>query len=278
MKKSCLHISFYILVLCGLSSCIKNPVQRYEDLNTSAFKYGFVKHHIVTEQFTLASWAKLDKDNPHLIIYIEGDGLAWLSKRELSKDPSPIHPLAFQLSSVDPRQNVVYLARPCQYTLQLNLGRNCEKKIWSSHRFSQSVINSINEGIDFWKNKTNAKTIELIGFSGGGAIAVLVSSLRADVLFLRTIAGNLDHASLNRHHKVSPLSGSLNAIEVAPEISHIPQVHYVGGKDKIVPSFIAKKFVLNLNCKKCGKVVVVPEATHLEGWVQNWHKLLELRP
>ena len=39
------------------------------------------------------------------------------------------------------------------------------------------------------------KGIHLIGYSGGGAIAVLTASRREDVLSVRTIAANLDHSA-----------------------------------------------------------------------------------
>ena len=49
-------------------------------------------------------------------IYIEGDGRAWLNKNRPSLDPTPKNSLALKLAEIDPAPNVIYLARPCQYS------------------------------------------------------------------------------------------------------------------------------------------------------------------
>lgn len=278
MKNYWLRISVYVFTICLLSGCIMAPTERYNHQHNLALNDGFVEGFIETEGFHFASWSRLDETSSHLIIYIEGDGLAWLSKQDLSKDPTPIKPMAYLLARTDPRSNIVYLARPCQYTLPLGLGQNCDNKLWSSHRFSASIVRSMNDAVNALKRKTNAETIELIGYSGGGAIAVLIASLREDVSFLRTVAGNLDHVTLNRHHNVSPLRGSLNPLDVIPLISQIHQVHYTGQKDKTVPSFITRRFVSKLHCKKCGSVIEVSKATHSEGWIEKWRDLLKIKP
>ena len=48
-------------------------------------------------------------------IYIEGDGFAWVSRRQPSTNPTPVNPLALRLAATDPSPAVAYLARPCQY-------------------------------------------------------------------------------------------------------------------------------------------------------------------
>ncbi|NIQ12880.1 MAG: alpha/beta hydrolase, partial [Candidatus Dadabacteria bacterium] len=77
-----------------------------------------------------------------------------------------------------------------------------------------------------------------VGYSGGGTVAALIATRRNDVSSLTTIAANLDHAEWTRLHHISPLTGSLNAVNFIDKIENIDQLHFVGGKDKIVPKEI----------------------------------------
>jgi pimeloyl-ACP methyl ester carboxylesterase len=108
----------------------------------------------------------------------------------------------------------------------------------------------------------------LIGYSGGGAIAVLVAARRSDVVALRTIAGNLDHVAFTRYHKVTPMSASLNAADVIDQVRRIPQVHYAGAEDTVVPPSLIENFVARVG--ESARVVVVRNATHAKGWKEFW--------
>ena len=65
--------------------------------------------------FVLKGYAK-DGPGNDLVVYIEGDGSAWISHRVPSDDPTPKDPLAFRLAVMDPAPKVLYLGRPCQFT------------------------------------------------------------------------------------------------------------------------------------------------------------------
>ena len=82
----------------------------------------------------------------------------------------------------------------------------------------------------------------MIGFSGGGAVAILVSAQRRDVTGIRTVAGNLNHKVWTTYHNVNPLKGSLNAVDVANKVSDIPQIHYVGDLDRNIGLRLAESF------------------------------------
>jgi len=119
--------------------------------------------------------------------------------------------------------------------------------------------------------------INLVGYSGGGAVAVLVAARRRDVISIRTVAGNLDHDEVNRIHQVSPMPGSLNAIDVAPQLASIPQLHFSGADDDTVPPAIADRFRAAAG-GRCVKSLVVPGASHESGWPERWPGLLAMRP
>jgi hypothetical protein len=237
-----------------------------------AAQHGFNKTFIESQPFSIASYQKILQPGSNVNIYIEGDGNAWISRYRISSDPSPKCGTTMQLASLDPSPNVVYLARPCQYSPQ-DLKTVCDSKYWSLARYSDLVVNSINIAVTAIKTQCQAPAINLIGYSGGGALAVLVANRRNDVASIRTVAGNLDLVAMEQIHDTTPLSESLDPLAVAKAIKHIPQLHFVGSRDHIVPIEIAYNFVhaAELDDKT---VVIVKDATHNKNWSQHWSKLL----
>jgi len=212
---------------------------------------------------------------PPLRVYIEGDGFAWISRYRISPDPTPRNPVGLKLAAADRAPSVIYIARPCQY---VGVGSNssCTQNYWTSHRFAREVIESTNGVIDRAKKVANAETIELVGFSGGGAVAVLVAARRSDVANIRTVAGNLDHVTLHRKNNVSQLTGSLNAADVAAQLSAIPQIHFVGADDDIIEPYVAESYRSRAASAKCIEIRKISGASHTGGWVDIWPNLLSL--
>lgn len=258
----------FVLAHVGCAT-VSSSVDSTNKADRIAQSVGFEKSILPTSHFHLLSYDKINKPRTSLKIYIEGDGSAWLSRNNLSDDPTPRNPLVLTLASKDGSDNVAYLSRPCQYGMSEKDSR-CNSDYWSSKRFSEEVISSMDQAIDLLKEKAQAKSIHLIGYSGGGAVAVLLAARRNDVVSLRTIAGNLDHESVNHYHGVSNLHGSLNPIDVAYKVSSIPQEHFIGKEDKVIPSFIAHQFLQKMNHPLCAKIVEVPNASHNSGWVDAW--------
>ena len=208
-----------------------------------------------------------------LRVYIEGDGFAWINRYRVSSDPTPRNPVALKLAAADRSAAVLYVARPCQYTDPAR-NPNCAQKYWTSHRFAPEVIASTSAVIDQAKKAAGATAIELIGFSGGGAVAVLVAARRSDVVGIRTVGGNLDHVTLNRRKKVSPLTGSLNAADVAVRVSTIPQIHFIGSDDDVIGAYVVESYRRRAVASTCIKVQKIIGASHTDGWVDMWPNLL----
>ena len=101
----------------------------------------------------------------------------------------------------------------------------------------------------------------LIGFSGGAQVAGLVAVRHPErVQKLITIAGVLDQEAWTEYHGDAPLKKSLNLKDYQNVFKTIPQVHYAGGKDDVVPPKLIQDFA--------GKeaVIIVPKAGHGEGF------------
>lgn len=263
---------FFLLLLPG---CALLPSHAYRQADRLAEAGGFAKSYLAGDRFDLLAYRRISRPGAPLTVYLEGDGAAWLTPNRLSADPTPKHPLVLQLAAMDPAANVVYLARPCQFVMLPDRGRNCQETHWSDQRFSEEMVTAIDQAISELVAETAAPALDLVGYSGGGALAVLVAARRQDVRSLRTVAGNLDHQEFSRYHRVSPLSGSLNPIDVAEKVALIPQLHFVGRQDDTVPERITERFLAALPAPNCAGKVEVAEADHANGWLAQWPGLLQ---
>jgi hypothetical protein len=274
MKKN-ICVIILLLVAASTLGCATMPVfmDRTSLAKNIASKAGFTKEYIKAGDFTLMTYQRFKKHSDSISIYIEGDGRAWETKHRLSDDPTPSNPVALRLAAVDSSGNIAYIARPGQFTA--SGFPECDSKYWSGFRFAPEVINSFNRAIDILKEKSGSKHVELVGYSGGGAIAVLVTSERSDITALRTIAGNLDPKALCIYHRVRQLDGSISPLDVAQKVAHIPQRHFVGSNDQIVPPFIARSFINKMGDKNDERITIVYGPTHHSGWSERWPELLK---
>lgn len=266
----------HLMTLTGCSSILShsasNPRQQAEQIATVA---ELKQSLVTTKPFVLTTYQKLTAPHQPLIVYIEGDGHSWISRHKVSPDPTPHNPLALKLAALDPAPNVVYLARPCQYTSH-NLDTACHPDVWTSHRFSEPVIAAMNEAVEKLKTSAQSSQIQLVGFSGGAAIAVLVAARRNDVVSLKTVAGDLDHEMMTLYHKTTPLTDALNPRHFAHKIAHISQHHYIGEEDKTVPASISEPFlqiVAKTHPENAHKTIL-PNVSHHKGWEKLWPGLM----
>jgi dienelactone hydrolase len=261
--KAMILIGFIALFLIACTT-----IPSGEDRTASAFHsaktQGWKSSEIDAGAFRLLSFFPIIQPSSEtLTVFIEGDGLAWLSRSKPSFDPTPINPISLNLALQFPTNTAVaYLARPCQYLIDQNT--NCSQKYWTSHRFSSEVIKSQNIALDKLKITTGASKLRLIGYSGGGAIASLLAAYRDDVTQLITVAGNLDHQAWTTYHRLTPLHGSLNPVDVRSQIAHIPQVHFIGENDTVVPAEVVKRFI-EFNPPNT-QVKLIPGADHNCCW------------
>lgn len=122
----------------------------------------------------------------------------------------------------------------------------------------------------------DAPGVVLVGFSGGGAVAALAAAQRSDVLALATVAGNLDHVSWTDHHRVTPLHGSLNPADAAGQLTRLPQIHFVGDRDRVVPRLVVESFIQRLGPGHLAQLKIVHGADHICCWDQNWPEFRNL--
>jgi hypothetical protein len=104
---------------------------------------------------------------------------------------------------------------------------------------------------------------------------MLIAAERNDIASIRTVAGNIDHAAFTSLHRVTPLRHSLDPASVAWRIRKIPQWHFFGDRDKIVPKSIGDSYLSKGGESHCAKIRALAEVTHNKGWDQVWRNLLE---
>ncbi|VVE51419.1 esterase [Pandoraea pneumonica] len=260
-----------VLVMSGCASLDRN-----EHAEALAAPAGLHRETLQTPNFVLTAFSRITRADAPVRIYIEGDGLAWLSRTEPSLDPTPVAATGLSLAAVDPSANVVYLARPCQFT-PMAMNPRCGIPYWTGKRFAPEVIEAMNDAVSRIAARVPGQRIELIGYSGGGAVAALIAARRQDVASLRTVAGNLDVAYVNELHHVSPMPESRNPIDVATKLVAMPQVHFSGSTDTVVPPAVAARFAAAVG-GRCVITRVVDGITHDGDWAQQWPAMLRVVP
>jgi PBP1b-binding outer membrane lipoprotein LpoB len=83
---------FIALLLSGCAS-VPLPQQRQNTANQLAANHSWHAKLIQASHFDLVSYQpKQHVKETLLTVYIEGDGLAWLTKNTVSPDPTPVNP------------------------------------------------------------------------------------------------------------------------------------------------------------------------------------------
>jgi hypothetical protein len=263
-----------LLLILGavLAACVAS---RRDDAAAIARDAGLVARRFDGGPFVLAGWQRPGKaEGGTLRVYLEGDGRAWINRGRIADNPTPDDPVALRLAAADPARAVLYLARPCQYVEGSDL-RRCTPLYWSSGRFAPDVVAATTGVIDRVKLESDATQIELVGYSGGGVLALLVASRRHDVSGLITVAAPLDTEAWTRLHGVSPLSASLAPMSVARDLALLSQVHFVGGEDDVVPPAIVESYRRASGDSADIHVVPIVGYTHICCWAAQWPELLD---
>lgn len=220
--------------------------------------------------FDLQTWRRDDGRPGPLIVYVEGDGLAYLDARTPSSDPTPSDPVALRLAAADPGPAVLYIARPCQFAA----GRadpRCGVRAWTTGRFADDVVASVDDVITRERVRHPGRALVLVGYSGGGVIASLVAARRSDVARLVTVAAPLDVADWTRRLGVSPLDGAPLPLDRIDRLSRVRTVAFAGRQDKVVPVASVASAVDKLGAS--ATLIVEPDFDHRCCWGRDWRRL-----
>lgn len=270
MRKLALLLCACLLAGCGAAL---EPIQQGRDLIDSlARRDGWTRTGYAAERFSFVGYRRLVPGSFDLVVYIEGDGAEWVGRRQPA-DPTPAEPDAFRLALADQGTSRLYLGRPCQFLPAAELAR-CDPDYWAVRRHAPEVIAALSQAIDREKAASGAQRIVLHGKSGGGVAAALIAARRRDVGFLMTVAAYLDTALWTETHGVTPLRGSLNPADFAANLASLPQVHLVGGRDRVAPPAVAQSYAARFPKTAPVTVIVLADFDHDCCWRRRWAALL----
>ena len=199
-------------------------------------------------EYKIATWQKIQNPtDSHIHIYIEGDGNSFDAYGRPTNNPTPHGMLVRDLVASDDFANVAYVARPCQFIKT----KNCSESDWTSGRFAKKIIDAETTAV---RRIAGDKKITLIGYSGGAMVSGLIIAQNPELKVEKwiTVAGVLDHKKWTGYFGDAPLNESMN-MEFLP---NVPQKHFVGGRDDVVPYDLAK------NWADVDDIIILENATH----------------
>jgi len=266
-----LSLTALFVALALISACTSpGGNQAWSRLSGQGAGYDFKPVSFNVSPFTLSGLLKgRPGQSRDLVVYLEGDGRGVVRGR-VSNDPTPTKAMGFELASSDPAPAVLYLARVGQF----QPGQTGKKyqPYWSNKRLSEESVSAANRAIDEAKNRLGAQRVHLIGYSGGGGLAVLLAERRSDVASLATVAGLLDINWWVREKNFQPLTGSLNPADQAALLAGTPQVHFYGLEDSIIPPAMSAHFKTLAPFSSFQRVEV--KTNHWHAWPELWPALL----
>ena len=225
---------------------------------------------IAAGDFELASIGRpLPERIDELVVYLGSDGRPWVDNRPAA-DPTGRRSLALEMMLRDSRP-AVYLGRPCYHG-----GADtppCDARRWTSGRYSEAVVDAMVTGLRALVARHRPDELTLVGYSGGGTLAVLAASrMPAEMnLTVITIAANLDPAAWTAYHGLLPLSDSLNPVDAVPSPAGFRQVHLVGTADARVPVRTIRHY---LERQPDAQVLELEGFDHVCCWVRDWPEIL----
>jgi pimeloyl-ACP methyl ester carboxylesterase len=263
-------IGALVLTQGPLGGCETPAIRAYQQTATAK---GLVQHTVDGEPFAHRVYlndAAVARHPGRLNVYLDGDGIPWRGYAQPALEPTARDPLVLRLMALDPGP-AVYLGRPCY--LGVYEPARCIPWHWTHGRYSETVVASMVQALHRIIDRQRVDELTLIGYSGGGALAMLIAPRLVGVSRVITLAANLDLKAWVDHHGYSPLSGSLDPAQQPPLPTHIAQWHWVGGHDRAVPPAVVEK---GLAHQSGAHFEVIPAIDHACCWEAHWPRLLEV--
>jgi dienelactone hydrolase len=251
-------LALFFLFVLGCSS----PTQRSD---REAQRAGLSRSIVQGTTFRHVVYSRVERPVTTLTVYLEGDGLPWEGGRIPASDPTPRDPLALQLMAQS-SEPALYVGRPCYYELH-DVG--CSAQAWTFARYSSAAVESMAAAITAQASQVSARDVRLIGYSGGGVLAVLIAERLQNVSSVITLAANLDVSAWAAHHGYLPLHDSLN-----PALSTEPhrwrELHLHGVKDTVVPIATTRAYFQRY---PAARQIRFDEYDHVCCWLRDWRDL-----
>lgn len=253
-----------IMIVAMLAGCATSPAQL---IDRRAIGAGLQRIQFDEARFPSLIYLKRSTGpgaaGRPLLVFLEGDGIPWTGAGTVpSDDPTTQDPMALELLINSPAPSA-YVTRPCYQGLR---PKNCTAEQWTGGRYSSEIVESMVRSVREALRRSGANDVALIGYSGGGVLAVLIGERLERVRAVVTVAANLDTDAWTKHHGYLPLSQSLN-----PSRSQLPhpwpEVHLQGGTDTVTPPATTKAYFDRF---KRAERKIIANYDHLCCWKNDW--------
>lgn len=256
----------WLLLIVLFSGGCASPTQNF---NQHAARLGFDRQLITGAGFRHVVYFKQGHApvGSILHVYLDGDGSPLLARNLAASDPTPHVPLMLDLMAQDPVSSV-YLGRPCY--LGLSGSASCTPVLWTTARYSQQVIDSMTAALS--RISAGYTRLVLLGYSGGGTLAMLMAESLSKTEAVITVAANLDTERWAALHRQPTLSDSLNPAKREALPIAIRQQHFAGAEDINVPPLLIKNAIAQ---QKQAHLRVFEGQDHACCWREVWPEILE---
>lgn len=256
--------------LMGLLLCVTAPGCTTIDhrVERLALQQGLTSAVVRGAGFRHQVFARQSATGKTLRVFVDGDGNPYSrGGTVVSNDPTPHRALALELAVRTPGA-VLYVGRPCHFSVRGD--PTCIAQYWTSQRYSAAVVASMVAAVQQYA-ADRFQQIVLIGYSGGGTLAVLMAPQLGRTAAVVTIAANLDIDAWTQWHGYLPLAGSLNPSQMAPLPSGIQQWHLVGDRDMNTPAWLNDTYWVNV---APDRIWHYAQFDHVCCWVRQWPAIL----
>lgn len=168
-------------------------------------------------------------------VFLDGDGNSWLREGRASADPTPVTPIALQLMTLQTSPGL-YLSRPCTFGT-LRSDSHCQPAVWTVDRYAVEVVASLFNALAVLELLDTPLVI--VGYSGGGVLALQLAARLDNALGVLTIAANLDVDRWVEHHGYTQRLLENTAQAPLPMRANLVQLHVFGNLDDNAPYFLA---------------------------------------
>ena len=242
-----------------------SPTARVDRL---AVHSGLSRSIVLGAPFNHVVYFKAGSPSSQLHVYVEHDGIPWLNRRTVSSDPTPRDPIMLKLMMLDPAP-AVYLGRPCYFGLASEPA--CEPRWWTSGRYSERIVDSMAAALIRFLATRPSSDVVLLGYSGGGTLAVLLAPRLPGTRAVVTLAGNLDVTAWSAYHHYTPLDESLDPADRGTPHEDVLEWHFLAAADTNVPPSIVSRYFIT---HPYARSIVIQGFDHSCCWDQIWPGLL----